>query len=321
MTLSDIDLIHGTQFSCECRVRQPLRKIATNGSKYLSFVIEDCSMSFKAYAWPERFESPVFMDDLDKVLVEGNIREFNGGWLAGITSIQHISLETENSLQLISNSMCPLSPLLERLRNIIAKISNDSLRRFIGWVFSDDSFVIPFISAPASRRHHHSVAGGLLEHSLECAEMVSRFREFGQGGCDLAVVGALLHDVGKIITFRNVVKFSSASYALDHDALTLEIMAPHLKRLDEVNSDLATALRYIWTWKNHKRGNVHPILIIVEAISAADRISSALSVEEEAFRESPDWRRFARHEIGKSSFWRPRFDKDDILEPVFVSRN
>jgi hypothetical protein len=133
MTLNDIELFHGTQFSCECRVRQPLRKIATNGSKYLSFVIEDCSMSFKSYAWPDRFESSPCVNDLDKVMVEGKIREFNGGWLAGITSIRHISIEAENSLQLISNSMCPLSPLLERLRNIVAKISNDSLRRFIGY--------------------------------------------------------------------------------------------------------------------------------------------------------------------------------------------
>jgi hypothetical protein len=112
---------------------------------------------------------------------------------------------------------------------------------------------------------------------------------------DLAVVGALLHDAGKIITLQTVDKFSSAGYALDHDALTLEILAPYLKRLDSVNSDLATALRYVWTWKNHKRGNIHPILTIVEAIFAVDRISSALSVEEEAFKEMPNWQRFARH--------------------------
>lgn len=122
-------------------------------------------------------------------------------------------------------------------------------------------------------------------------------------------------DVGKTVTLRNVGKFSPASYALDHDALTLEIMAPHLKRLDVVNDDLADALRYIWTWKNHKRGNIHPFLTIIEAISAADRISSALSVEEESFRESPDWKRFARHEVGKSIFWRPRFEQGNMAGP------
>ena len=139
--------------------------------------------------------------------------------------------------------------------------------------------------------------------------MVSRFSEFGQDGCDLAIVGALLHDAGKTVTLRNGGKFSPASYALDHDALTLEVLAPYLKRLDSVNSDLADALRYVWTWKNHKRGNIHPILTIVEAISVADRISSALSVEEETFNGTPEWQRFARFEVGNNSFWRPRFDQ------------
>lgn len=321
MALSDIDLKHGMQFKSECRIRRPIRRTAANGSKYLSFMIEDCSRSFKAYAWPEHFKSQICVDDLDKVLVEGKIMEFNGGWLANITSILPLSEDPKNSLQLILQSMCPLSPLLERLRDIVVQISNDTLRNFIYCVFSDDSFVIPFINVPASRRHHHCIAGGLLEHSLECAEMVSRFSEFGQDGCDLAIVGALLHDAGKIITLRNAGKFSPASYALDHDALTLEILSPHLRRLDSVSSDLATALRYVWTWKNHKRGNFHPILTIVEAISAVDRISSALSVEEKAFKESPDWRRFARHDVGKNSFWRPRFEQVCTLVPCSVARN
>jgi hypothetical protein len=271
-------------------------------------------MSLKANIWSEHYVKTVNVHDLDKVIVSGKIKEFNKEWFANVTLIQHVTPETENSLQLIPRSLCPPTPLLERLHTIVGQISHDALRSFVGWVFSDDSFVIPFISLPASRRHHHSIAGGLLEHSLECAEMVFRFSEFGRDGCDLAVVGALLHDVGKTVTLQNISKFSPASYALDHDALTLEILAPHLKRLDTVNSDLATALRYIWTWKNHKRGNIHPLLTMVEAISAADRISSALSVAEDTFSEIPDWQRFARHETGKNLMWRPQFDRGRILE-------
>ena len=314
MSLNDIDLSNGTAFSCECRVRYPLQRTAKNGSRYLSLMIEDSSMSLKANVWSEHFDNTTNVIDLDKVLVTGKIREFNREWLANISSIQHITAAAENPLQLIPHSLCPLSPLLDRLHNIVGQISHDALRDFVGWVFSEDSFIIPFISVPASRRHHHCIAGGLLEHSLECAEMVYRFSEFGQDGRDLAVVGALLHDVGKIITLRNVGKFSPVSYALDHDALTLEILAPHLKRFDAVNPDLATALRYIWTWKNHKRGNIHPILTVFEAISAADRISSALSVEDDAFNEAPDWQRFTRHETGKNMIWRPRFEQGRISD-------
>jgi len=66
MTLSDIELRHGTRFSSECRVRRPIRRAAANGSKYLSFAIEDCSRSIKAYAWPDHCDSSVCVHDLDK---------------------------------------------------------------------------------------------------------------------------------------------------------------------------------------------------------------------------------------------------------------
>jgi 3'-5' exoribonuclease len=225
MPLNEVELRQGTTFSTECRVRFPVRKTAANGTKYQTFIIEDCSTSLRAYAWPEYFDAPVCVNDLDKVHVAGKIREFNGGWLANITSIRHIDNHAENMLQLIPRSMCPLSPLLERLRSIVDQITNDTLRSFVGWVFSDDSFTIPFINLPASRTHHHCIAGGLLEHSLECAEMVYRFSEFGEERRDLAVVGALFHDVGKIMTLNNGGKFSPVGYVLDHDALTLEILA------------------------------------------------------------------------------------------------
>jgi 3'-5' exoribonuclease len=307
MTLSEIELHHGASFMSECRVRRPIRKTAENGSNYLSFMIEDYSMSFKAYAWPEHCESTVRVHDLDKVIVSGKIREFNGMWLANITSIRKIEVDAENSLQLIPRSMCPLSPLLDRLRNIVDQISNETLRSFIGWVFSDDIFTLSFISLPASRQHHHSIAGGLLEHSLECVAMVSRFEEFPQAEIELAMVGALFHDVGKIKTLQNVGKHTIAGHILDHDALTLEVLAPHLQRLDALCPDAGLALRYLWTWKMQRNGFRHPLLTIAEAISAADRISSGLNRQDTAFQEHPDWHTFAR--IGdNSTFWRPRLE-------------
>jgi hypothetical protein len=284
-------------------------------------MIEDCDKSLKAYAWPDHCDSSVCVYDLDTVKVSGKIRQFNGEWLANIISIEHSEVSAENSLQLIPHSLCPLSPLLVRLQSIVNQISNDALRNFIGGVFSDDNFTLPFINLPASRKHHHSMAGGLLEHSLECAEMVYRFSEFGNDRRDLAVVGALLHDVGKIKTLHNYDRFSPARCVLDHDALTLEVLSPYLRSLDSTSPDAATALRYLWSWKHHRRGNVHPILTMAEAISAADRISSALNVEDEAFKGKPDWQRFVRYGNSSSMFWRPRFEPENTTESLLILRN
>jgi len=309
MSLSDIELCHGSRFSVPCRIRHPIQRTAANGTDYLSFMIEDCNMALKAYAWPDHCLISAKVHDLDKVSVSGTIREFNNNYLANVLSIKSLDDKAGDALQLLPRSMCPQASNIDRLQEIVARVSNVTLQAFIEGVFNDDDFAIPFISLPASRRHHHSIAGGLLEHSLECAEMVWRFEEFGHEIRDLAVVGALFHDAGKTMTLRCTDRFSPENCVLDHDALTLEVLAPHLKKLDSSNRDMATALRYLWTWKNHRKGSIHPVLTVAEAISASDRISSALNIEETSFKECPDWHRIVRHKSGNSLFWRPRFAK------------
>lgn len=306
MILSDLHLVHGTRFSLTSRVRYPVRRKAANGSNYLTFTLEDYFTSLKAYAWPEQCDLSVPVHDLDAMAVEGKIREFNGDMLAAVTAIRPVSGEATGAIDLIPRSACPEPLLLVRLREIVSQLSNDSLRWFIGCVFADDSFALPFVRLPASRRHHHSKAGGLLAHSLECAEMVQRFSEFEPDMRDLAVTGALLHDAGKVVTLRRS-GFSPVGMVLDHDALTLEVLAPHLKWLDTVNRDLGTALRYLWTWRHHRRGQTHPVLTIAEAVCAADRISSGLSIEEIFFSERPEWQTIGRAEGRGGLVWRPQF--------------
>jgi 3'-5' exoribonuclease len=248
----------------------------------------------------------VVVHDLDRVTVEGKLRAFNDGIMAVATSIRPLTNDLVNAVELIPSSMCPTPSLLPRLADLSRKITNWDLTYFINCVFADDTFALPFVRLPASRSHHHSVVGGLLEHSLECAEMVQRFTEFSQDMTDLAVAAALLHDAGKVVTLRTPEKFCLEGAVLDHNALTLEVLAPHLKRLDAVNREMATALRYLWTWRQHRRGNTNPILTVAEAISAADRISSGLNIERVAFGERPEWQRLISHGSCNDLYWRPR---------------
>jgi 23S rRNA maturation-related 3'-5' exoribonuclease YhaM len=311
MTLSDLELAHGTRFKVACRVRHPLRKIATNGSRYLCCTIEDCEGSIKAYAWPEQCDLSMVIHDLDKVVVEGRLREFNGDILAAVTSIQPLVNSDDNSVELIPHSACQKPDLLVRLADLCCKLSNEGLTSFVNSVFSDDSLALPFIRRPASRSHHHSVPGGLLEHSLECAEMVQHISIFDPNMRELAVVAALLHNIGKIVTLRVSDGFCLEGAVLDHNALTLELLAPHLKRLDGINKELATALRYLWTWRHHRRASPHPILTIAEAITAADRISTGIDVEKAAFQDRPDWQRITRWHHN-NLLWRPDISYHEV---------
>lgn len=305
MTLSDLQLAPGSSFQIDCRIRYPQRRLATNGMQYLSFEIEDCSSSLKAYAWAEQCEISTQIHDLDKVLLSGKVREFNGNPLAAVKNIQSSKSVVSGAVNLIPHSLSPEPQLLGRLSSLVSRIANKPLRCFLDSVFSDDGFTLQFVRLSASRHHHHAAVGGLLKHSLECAEMVQSFSVFSPDMLDLAVVGALLHDAGKVMTLHSQ-KFSPEYVLLDHDALTLEVLAPHLKHLDSISRETATALRYLWTWRHSRRARVHPALVVAEAITAADRISAGLDFEEGVFNSRPRWQTIARSETNGSKFWRPQ---------------
>ena len=56
-----------------------------------------------------------------------------------------------------------------------------------------------FRDAPAAKRYHQAYRHGLLEHSLTVAQSVSAISAtFGGVDRDVAVTGALLHDIGKL---------------------------------------------------------------------------------------------------------------------------
>lgn len=306
MTIDSLEYRHGAMFNGTFRVRHPFSKFAKNGLPFLSVTLEDATGEIRAYSWSKKISATSFRD-FDCANLSGNIREFNSSWIADVHDAELLQSEPEHPLKLIPRSICPLPELLEQLDARVRSISHGAIRSFAESVLADDEIAFPFISAPASRQHHHSIAGGLLQHSLECVAMVSRFIEFPQAELELGIVGALFHDIGKIRTLKSVGKLTSTGFVCDHDSLTLEVLAVHLHRLDAICPDAAIALRYLWTWRNGRRHRPIPLITIAEAISVADRISSGLNVQEAAFRDQPDWRSFAR--FGESnSFWRPSLE-------------
>ncbi|MBV8220655.1 MAG: HDIG domain-containing protein, partial [Solirubrobacterales bacterium] len=87
------------------------------------------------------------------------------------------------------------------LRELLATIQNPHLRQLLGAVFAGSW--AGFRDAPAGKRYHHAYRHGLLEHSLSVAQSVSAISAmFGGIDRDVAVAGALLHDIGKLDAYE-----------------------------------------------------------------------------------------------------------------------
>jgi 3'-5' exoribonuclease len=86
------------------------------------------------------------------------------------------------------------------LRELIATVQDPHLRALLDRILGADAPTWPaFRDAPAAKRFHQAYRHGLLEHSLGVAQAVSAISAtFGGIDRDVAVTGALLHDIGKL---------------------------------------------------------------------------------------------------------------------------
>ncbi len=95
--------------------------------------------------------------------------------------------------------------LEQDLHELIATVQSPHLSSLLKRVFAPDSPTWGrFRDAPAAKHYHHAYRHGLLEHSVTVAQAVSALSAIFAGvNRDLAVTGALLHDIGKLDTYAD----------------------------------------------------------------------------------------------------------------------
>ena len=175
----------------------------------------------------------------------------------------------------LPTNYCVEAKNLSRFHQVLSMIDNKPLLHFIAEVIVPMDICIPFFQAPASLNHHHNYAGGLLAHTVEVAEIVSTLPLKTQIEKDLAITGAILHDIGKVKSLDGRMKRLETGHWVDHSALTLEICAFGLSNLERKNSLFTNILRNVWTCASPgARYGYQPLTSVAEAVQIADRFSA-----------------------------------------------
>jgi 3'-5' exoribonuclease len=118
---------------------------------------------------------------------------------------------TLHRLRLAESHECDLDELLDgpprpvegmeaALRDLVDQVRSRHLRALLDRILGPHSPTWPaFRDAPAAKRYHQAYRHGLLEHSLGVAEAVAVISTTFPGiDRDVAITGALLHDIGKL---------------------------------------------------------------------------------------------------------------------------
>jgi 3'-5' exoribonuclease len=136
------------------------------------------------------------------------------------------------------------------LRELLATVQNPHLRRLLSLIFGEGSATwASYRDAPAAKRYHQAYPHGLLEHCLTVAQAASAISATFPGiDRDVAVTGALLHDIGKLEAYEvqnGAISMSDQGRLYGEIPLGYYTVRRAIERLEGFPADLAQAVLHI----------------------------------------------------------------------------
>jgi 3'-5' exoribonuclease len=200
------DLQEGAEIDGVLLVRAIERRTKRDGAEYLRLELGDRTGVLPAMVWDDVAEVSECAIAGEAVHVTGRLdvharygRQIN---LRSLRAARPGSYESE---ELRDGPGRTLEQMEADLRQLIATVRNPHLQRLLGAVFDEGSCAWAlFRRAPAAKLYHQAYAHGLLEHCLSVAQAVSAVSATFPGiDRDVAVTGALLHDIGKLDAYND----------------------------------------------------------------------------------------------------------------------
>ena len=173
---------------------------AKDGKKFLLMTLSDRTGSVRAVDWHNAERTDEMVTEGDVVRVKGKVVIFEGRLQLNVGkeegSIEVLSEEEINPERFVRRSERDPDEMFREAMKLVDSMKDVELKEFVKVVLR--SLRDDLVNAPAAVKHHHAYMGGLLEHSLTVAKMVDYVSKIYGINRDMAIAGALLHDIGKI---------------------------------------------------------------------------------------------------------------------------
>jgi 3'-5' exoribonuclease len=171
-----------------------------NGEPWLKLTLGDCSGAVEAVAWEEAEAMHALAAPGTAVVVSGRF-EVSERWgnKIKLSALREAGAGEYEVEALAIGSEVSFDRLESDLRELLATVQSPQLRELLDRFFGEAAEIWSrFRDAPAAKVYHQAYRHGLLEHTLSVAQAVSAAAAFFPGiDRDVAVSGALLHDIGK----------------------------------------------------------------------------------------------------------------------------
>ncbi len=296
------------------RERELRRK--RNGDPWLRLSLGDASGSVEAVSWEDPESRYALAGAGSAVFVTG-VFEASDRWGSKIkiSDMREAAPEEYRTADLTPASEIPFERLESDLRELLATVQDPQLRELLDRFFGEGSAIWErFRDAPAAKVYHQAYQHGLLEHTLSVAQAVSAAAAFFPGiDRDIAVTGALMHDIGKTVAYNDdplAIDLTDAGRLQGEIPLGYYLVRREIEQIAGFDPSLAQAVLHIILSHHGSLEHGSPIApatreaVLVHMI---DNLGGRLGSFDRLERELPEgesWSRFDRALSGSAYFGR-----------------
>ena len=311
------ELSDGDEVAGAFVVRERERRQKRNGEHYLRVVLADRTGTAPAVAWDGVAECFEVCAPGSIVLVSGSFSihpQF--GRQIKLAAVQAAGPGEYDAEQLAEGPSRSVELLEADLRELTATVQNRSLRTLLERFFGPQTQTWGrFREAPAAKHYHQAYAGGLLEHTLSVAQAVSAAANFFPGiDREIAVTGAMLHDIGKTEAYNDdplAIALTDAGRLEGEIPRGYYLVRREIERIEGFDADLAQAILHIILSHHGQLEHGSPVVPATREatlVHAIDNLGGKLGSFDRLEKELPEgesWSRFDRG-IDSSAFFGSR---------------
>jgi 3'-5' exoribonuclease len=311
------DMEDGQQVEEVFAVRERELRKRKNGDSWLRLSLCDATGTAEAVAWDDAEALYALAAPGAAVRIAGAF-EISERWGSKIkiAALRPAEPHEYNQGDLSPESEISFGRLEADLRELLDTIQNPQLGRLLELFFGEGSEIwARFRDAPAAKVYHQAYRHGLLEHTISVAQAVSAAANFFPGiDREIAVTGALLHDIGKTEAYNDnplSIDLTDAGRLQGEIPLGYYLVRRQIEDIPGFDAGLAQAVLHIILSHHGSLEHGSPVVpatreaVLVHMI---DNLGGRLGSFDRLERELPEgesWSRFDRALSGSAYFGPP----------------
>ncbi len=285
--------------------RADLKARRDNQGYYLAVDISDATGHIAGNVWDNAEKVAQELAPGDVVKIKGQVQSYQGQKRISIQKIRKADETDEVDMALLVPAVeGEVDKLWKEYSELAASVVNPFLKSLLRKFVENETFREAFCESPGGKMWHHGYLGGLLEHTVGVARVCDRLAGlYPEIDRDLLITAALLHDIGKMRSYRHgpTFDYTDEGRLLGHVVIGNQMVLDKIREIPAFPEELSKRLQHLILSHQGKLEQASPVVpMTAEAflLYYADEIDSKLNafyrIKKREHKDDARWSSFVR---------------------------